>query len=577
MQKTDAETKKKSVHVSTKAKRPKSPVGPIRQSKIKISGVERIDVAEKRELDVTSLEEVQKAHHGESIVIRQREYPIIGIIDGDRENLPTIVPELAGKKPPDPRAYSVLEQRILRDGVVEPLVAANIHGQLILLDGHMRLEIILEHDIDQFKIVVIELPSIEAARWWIVEQTYSYRHLNQFVRCEFAREALPYYKELAKENRRLAGKHKKALSTIDKAFKAIDCLKEIGKSANASKTIVSAVNYIIENGKPDEIQKCRTGEVKIGTMKLRIQDRITATDEWKKKTNAANDAVVYENPKAKEYYNQVIQGDCIHILKCMHLDGINNIDLVITSPPYYGAKKDYGPDYHGFASYDEYLHFLAEFIYLCQQVGSEGMRICIVIDAMNRQNPKDGEDYIYPVTHDLVRIVHELNAKNDGCNLRHVEEIRWYKNHSGGKNTLGSFSPMKPVFRSDGESILVWVKGQKKFEDIDEKMVVATCENPDYLLTEQDYMEYTLRTWSIQPNADKYRHPAKFPAQIPHRLIKLLSFPGQVVLDPMCGSGVTLKEARDLGRKFIGIEQNPSFCQMSKDRLDGIRRKEEGK
>lgn len=559
---------------STKGKKPDVLVGQIVDSNIKVSSIQALDAASTKKLDVKSAKDVKAASSGKSLVLHQREFPIISIVDGDIDNLPTVVPELAGKKPADPRAYSILEQRMLRDGVVEPLVAADIHGKLVLLDGHMRYEIILEHKIKQFKIVVIELPSIEAARWWIVEQTYSYRHFNLFQRVEFALEAMPYYKKLAAENRKLAGKHKKALSIVDKTFKPIDCLKEIGKSADASKTIVSAVRYILK-GRPDEIQQCRNGEVKIGTMKQRIQDRIQRTEDHKKKVNAANDNVVFENPKAKEYYNQVIQGDCIEVLRGMHLDGINDIDIVVTSPPYFGAKKDYGPECPAFATYDEYLHFLAEFIYHCQRVGNEGMRICIVIDGMNRQKSKDGEDFIYPVTHDLVRIVHELNTKNSDCNLRYLSEIHWYKNHVAGKNTLGSFSPMKPVFRNDGESILVWVKGQKEFEDIDEKLIVDTCENPDYLPTRQEYMDWTLGTWSIHPNADKYRHPAKFPIEIPHRLIKLLSFPGQVVMDPMCGSGVTLKAAQDLGRKFIGVDQNPAFCRMSQDRLAGIKSKED--
>jgi len=564
---------KKSVQSTKGKKKPKVLVGKIRDSKIKVSGIERIDLSDPK-LDVTPSKELKKGNSSKSLVIRQREFPIIGIVDGDIENLPTVVPELAGKKPADPRAYSVLEQRILRDGIVDPLVAADIHGKLVLLDGHMRLEIILEHKIKQFKIVVIELPSIEAARWWIVEQTFSYRHLNQFQRVEFALEAMPYYKKLAAENRKLARKHKKGLSIVDKAFKPIDCLKEIGKSADASKGIVSAVRRILNNGTPDEKQQCRTGEVKISTMDLMIKDRIHATDDWKKKTNAANDDVVFDNPKAKEYYNQVINGKCTAVLKGMYLDGINNIDLVVVSPPYFGAKKDYGPDCHDFASYDEYLHFLAEFIYHCQRVGNVGMRLCIVIDGMNRQKPKDGEDYIYPVTHDLVRIVHELNVKNSDCNLRYLNEIHWYKNHGGGKNANGPFSPMKPAICNVGESILIWIKDQKKFDNINEKAIKTTCENPDYLLTNQESKDWRKGTWKIQPNADKYRHPAKFPYEIPYRLIKMLSFPGQVVMDPMCGSGVTLKAAQDLGRKFIGVDQNSAFCQISQDRLAGIKSKE---
>ena len=362
---------------STNGQRPESPVGP-KVSKVKIAGIKSLDVVEKKKLDVVSSKELQQESNGKSLVLRDREFPIIEFIDGDIENPPTIVPELANKKPADPRAYSVLKQRMLRDGAVEPLVAAMIHEKLILLDGHMKLQIIREYKIKQFKIVIIELPSIEAAHWWIVEQTYSYRHLNKFQRVEFALEAMPYYKKLAAENRKLAGTHKTALSKIVKAFKPIDCLKEIGKSAEASKGTVSAARYILKNGKPNEIEQCRAGEVKIGTMRLRINDRITSTEDWKKKTNGANDDVVFDNAKSKEFYNQVINDNCIDVLKRMHLDGINNIDLVVTSPPYFGAKKDYGPDFHGFATYDEYLHFLAEFIYHCQKVGSEGMRLCIV-------------------------------------------------------------------------------------------------------------------------------------------------------------------------------------------------------
>ena len=62
------DSKKKSVHVSTAGTKPESPVGP-KASKIKIAGTKTIDVAEKKDLDVTSFEEFQKENNGESIVI----------------------------------------------------------------------------------------------------------------------------------------------------------------------------------------------------------------------------------------------------------------------------------------------------------------------------------------------------------------------------------------------------------------------------------------------------------------------------------------------------------------------------
>jgi modification methylase len=501
------------------------------------------------------------------VVSRYAELPIVKLIDGDLKNPPEILSELASIKPADSRAFSVLEQGILRDGVIDPLVATTIDGKTFLIDGHMRLQVILKHNITNFKIALIELPSVQAAVWWAVEQTYSYRHMNDFVRTEIALKALPCYEKIAKENKVLAGKYKGNLSASDIPFKPIDCLHQVGNDAEVSKGTVSSVKYILKNGKPNEIQDCRIGKTKIHTMHKQVRDRIEATEEWERQRNGAHDDIVYNNPHSNEYYNQVIQGDCIEVLKRMHLDGINNIDLVCFSPPYFGAKRDYGSGFKDFSTYDEYLFWLKEIIYLCHRIGSVGMRLCINVDAMNRQDPKDGEDYQYTVTADLVRMVHDLNAEYPECKLRFFGEFVWFKNHAGGKQALGSFSPMKPIIRNDAESIMVWVKDQKTFENINEKVLDPKLDKPEIQLTKEEYLKYTLKTWTISANNDSYRHPAKFPYEIPYRLIKLLTFPGQVVLDPMCGSGVSLQAAKDLGRKYIGVEQNSSYCQMAQDRL----------
>ena len=43
---------------------------------------------------------------------------------------------------------------------------------------------------------------------------------------------------------------------------------------------------------------------------------------------------------------------------------------------------------------------------------------------------------------------------------------------------------------------------------------------------------------------------------------------GDVVLDPFCGSGTTLRAAKTLGRKYIGIDQNPEAVRISENRLN---------
>ena len=51
--------------------------------------------------------------------------------------------------------------------------------------------------------------------------------------------------------------------------------------------------------------------------------------------------------------------------------------------------------------------------------------------------------------------------------------------------------------------------------------------------------------------------PAKFPPQLPEFLIQRLSDPGDVVFDPMLGSGTTLVEAVRLGRRAVGCDIDP--------------------
>lgn len=56
---------------------------------------------------------------------------------------------------------------------------------------------------------------------------------------------------------------------------------------------------------------------------------------------------------------------------------------------------------------------------------------------------------------------------------------------------------------------------------------------------------------------------AKFPPQLPRLAIALLSSPGEVVLDPLMGSGTTLVEALLLGRRAVGVDLDPLACLVA--------------
>lgn len=64
-----------------------------------------------------------------------------------------------------------------------------------------------------------------------------------------------------------------------------------------------------------------------------------------------------------------------------------------------------------------------------------------------------------------------------------------------------------------------------------------------------------------------HKHPATFPEQLATDHIKSWSNPGDIVLDPMCGSGTTLKMAKKLNRKAIGIEIEEKYCEIAVKRV----------
>jgi DNA modification methylase len=61
------------------------------------------------------------------------------------------------------------------------------------------------------------------------------------------------------------------------------------------------------------------------------------------------------------------------------------------------------------------------------------------------------------------------------------------------------------------------------------------------------------------------------PEELPRRLIKLLSFPGDLVVDPFVGSGTSAFVAHALGRRFWACDRNPSARPHSRERQSTLR------
>jgi site-specific DNA-methyltransferase (adenine-specific) len=148
-------------------------------------------------------------------------------------------------------------------------------------------------------------------------------------------------------------------------------------------------------------------------------------------------------------------------------------------------------------------------------------------------------------------------------------EIIWNKASSSSPSTAwGSWqSASNPVLRDVHEYILVFSKGTFRRDG----------RNRESTITRQEFLEWTKSVWTFPAvSAKKVGHPAPFPEELPHRLIQLFTFKGDVVLDPFAGSGTTCLAALLDGRGYIGYDTNPEYVALARQRIaDSVNRKTE--
>lgn len=267
----------------------------------------------------------------------------------------------------------------------------------------------------------------------------------------------------------------------------------------------------------------------------------------------------------------ILQGDCLDIIQKMPSNFVN---LIYLDPPFFTQKQQ------SLKTRDRQLEFSYNDLWESEQDYAKFIhdRLAVLYHVLR----EDGSIFVHCDTHANYIIRAILNHIFGQDNFR--SEIIWsYKRWSNSKKgllpahqTIFFYSKtnqftFNPIYCHYSESTNVDQILQKRTRDEHGKAVYAKDNNGEIIPADPKKGVPLSDVWEIpylNPKAkERVGYPSQKPILLLERIIELASNPGDIVLDPFCGSGTTIIAAKLLNRSGIGIDISPDAVQLSKDRL----------
>lgn len=274
--------------------------------------------------------------------------------------------------------------------------------------------------------------------------------------------------------------------------------------------------------------------------------------------------------KLEEMINQVIQGDCLEVMKQMP---DKSVDLVLTDPPY-GINKEN-------AVWDK--QFSLEWLEEAARVGKKLGVMCGTWNLLKMPEKAGNTSYKWVLaahlTNGMTRgalgfgnwipcVVYTSPVEprkdvTDWC----LKFYKWCKENNVSRDDLNKATglsdmggwwasrlPHRAVAPNDANYAIL-----KKTFNIPNTF--------DKLPPPSDYEPIgDCRDFTVG-SEEKPNHPSPKPLNVMRWLVESLSKEGMTILDPFLGSGTTALACKQLGRNYIGIELSEKYCKIAEQRL----------
>jgi DNA modification methylase len=254
-----------------------------------------------------------------------------------------------------------------------------------------------------------------------------------------------------------------------------------------------------------------------------------------------------------KYLNKVIEGNCLDVMGKFK---DNVVDLTVTSPPYDGLRN-----------YNGYSFPFEEISQELYRVTKQGGIVVWVVNDATVDGSETGTSF-----------KQALRFMEVGFNLHDTMIFRK-------KNPIPQI--YRKRYNNEFEYMFVFSKGTVKTHNA----IMVPCAHAGLELNGTTYKNYSKNEqkrekmakpvkdekvkgniWDYvvgkrQEDQEAKGHPAPFPCQLVRDHVESWTNVGDLVFDPMCGSGTTPRVAAELGRDYIGIDISHEYVEIAKNRI----------
>ena len=249
--------------------------------------------------------------------------------------------------------------------------------------------------------------------------------------------------------------------------------------------------------------------------------------------------------------NTIMETDCIEAMNSLPAD---SIDLIFADPPYNlqlrgdlhrpdNSKVDaVDNDWDKFSSFALYDTFTKNWL-----------------SAARRILKPNGAIWVVGSYHNIFRVGSEI--QNQGFWI--LNDVVWRKS-----NPMPNFRGMR---LTNAHETLIWASKSEESKYTFNYDALKSLNDGIQMRSDWVLPICTGHERLKDEKGDK-AHPTQKPESLLHRIIVATTKPSDVVLDPFFGTGTTGAVAKKLGRDFIGIEREPAYIKVAKERIKNIRK-----